>query len=69
MNADKTGKLVSIGRHNLGASQRYEYFRCVDCGTDYPAVNGFAPSCNHHEISRCPYCSPTSKPWTNGRGP
>ena len=45
------GRLVSIGRHSLGRAS-YEYFRCVDCGTDYPVI-GLGPRCNGKYIRRC----------------
>ena len=57
-NPVKTGKLVGIGRHSLGAAS-YVYFRCVDCGTEYPCTkkNGL-PRCNGAAIRRCPFCRP-----------
>lgn len=63
---EKTGVLRYIGRFKL-ARQVYDYFRCVDCGTEFPEIDGSA-SCNGHKISRCPWCRPDSKPWTAGRG-
>lgn len=67
---EKTGKLFCVGIKMLGAYS-YEYFRCVDCGTEYPTTStnkGFGVSCNGHLIDLCPWCRPDSKPWTNGRG-
>lgn len=68
MNTDteKTGVLRYIGRYKL-AHQMYDYFRCVDCGTEFPQIGGSA-SCNGRKIARCPWCRPDSKPWTAGRG-
>ena len=53
------GILDDIGMHNLGV-HRYRYFRCRDCGTEYPASkpgNSLAAQCNGKSIGRCPYCS------------
>jgi hypothetical protein len=48
------GELRPIGSYNLGLD-RYEYFRCDDCATDYPVIDG-APRCNGQALDRCPYC-------------
>lgn len=44
--------LVSIGFHNLGRNQKYEYFRCTRCGTEYPKIN-HRIMCNGKELHRC----------------
>jgi len=41
--------------------------RCIDCGTEYLHLDN-KTICNGKEITRCPWCRPDSKPWTNGRG-
>lgn len=65
---DKTGKLVSIGRQQLGYAT-IEHYKCVDCETTYPASSSDAIAvCNSIEIDLCPYCRPDSKPFTHGRG-
>lgn len=60
------GTLESIGQHKLGHVV-YEYSRCLDCGTEYPHLDGL-PSCNGHTIGRCPWCREDSAPYQNGRG-
>jgi len=63
------GRLVSIGAKPLGVDRVYEWWECVDCGTQYPSRYGkINPTCNGHAIAHCPWCSSYSKPWTNGRG-
>jgi hypothetical protein len=62
----KTGELIPVGHRMLGFAS-YDYYQCVDCGTEFPVVNGNI-RCNSHHISVCPWCRPDSKPWANGRG-
>lgn len=64
---ERTGRLVSIGHHNLGIYFSYEWWRCVDCGTEFPEID-LAIRCNGYRISRCPWCKPDSQPWRGGRG-
>jgi len=48
------GRLQYIGMHNLGRD-RYHYYRCKDCQTDYPVLDvdcGW-PSCNGKIITDC----------------
>lgn len=47
---DQRGRLVFIGAQKLGLASYY-YWRCADCGMDYP--DGF---CNGKRIWICP-CS------------
>ena len=53
---------------------RDNHITCVDCDTDYPEQIGFfaertgKATCNEHEIDKCPWCRPDSKPWMYGRG-
>ena len=44
-----------------------EYRQCVDCSTTYPEIGPVA-MCNGHQIDKCPWCRPDSKPWVHGRG-
>jgi NAD-dependent SIR2 family protein deacetylase len=60
MNLDKPGKLLSIGKRQLGVYAEFEYFRCQDCGADYPIIDG-AIRCNGFTISDCPGCGTRSK--------
>lgn len=63
---EKTGILKYIGKRKLGFLT-YPYFRCVDCASEYPQING-APKANGHWISKCPWCRGDSRAWSNGRG-
>lgn len=50
------GILEDIGIHQLGHAH-YRYYRCKDCGTEYPRLQPYGmPSCNGKIIGRCPYC-------------
>ena len=62
----KTGYLTFEGPKPLGI-ETYNWWKCVDCQTLYPEIHG-RPSCNHVGLTKCPWCCPDSKPWTNGRG-
>jgi uncharacterized protein CbrC (UPF0167 family) len=64
----KTGRLVSVGVKPLGLGQRFEYFRCVDCGTEYPRTDFGQIMCNGVGVALCPWCRPDSEPFKNGRG-
>ena len=64
----KTGRLTFSGRKNLGAWSRFEWYRCIDCGTEYPRESGSSTMCNGKVISVCPWCRPDSAPWKDGRG-
>jgi len=68
LQAAKTGRLVSVGVKRLGAFRRFEYFACVDCGTEYPREDFRPITCNGAPIGRCPWCCPDSEPFKNGRG-
>jgi hypothetical protein len=65
MNTDaqpqRTGALQYVGVRHHGRDS-YAYWRCVDCGTDYPG------SCNGHRVGLCPFCRPDTKAWKDGRG-
>lgn len=63
-----TGRLVFQHTKPLGLWETFEWYVCVDCGTDYPRERGGAISCNGKVIYLCPWCRPDSKPWKNGRG-
>ena len=58
--------LQYIGEYNLGC-QRFRYFRCDKCKTDYPVIGGIL-KCNGHIIDDCPWCKPNSETWKGGRG-
>lgn len=60
----KTGTLKAVGNRRLGLAIYY-YWMCIDCGTEFPDAE---TQCNGHQIGRCPWCRPDSKPWVNGRG-
>jgi predicted RNA-binding Zn-ribbon protein involved in translation (DUF1610 family) len=60
------GTLKDVGVGTLGLA-KYRYSACLTCGTEYPHL-GPGPSCNGHQIHRCPWCRPDSQPWTHGRG-
>lgn len=62
VDAERTGRLEPLGEKRLGG-QRCHYWRCVDCGSDYPGAR-----CNGQSIGICPWCRPDSRPWQNGRG-
>ncbi len=62
----KTGHLTMLGPGKLGDTT-YNYFRCDDCGGDYPVIDGRI-KCNGHAITLCPWCRPDSEPFKNGRG-
>lgn len=63
------GSLVNVGVAKLGHFESYEYFRCVECSTDYPRVIGtWRASCNGHDIVLCPWCREDSAPGKYGRG-
>ena len=55
------GALVSIGWHRLGMHDWDEYFKCLDCNTVYPVIDGY-PSCNGEKLSKCPYCKERELP-------
>ena len=50
-----TGHLSNIGYHYLGNTQ-YRFFRCNDCQTLYPEIDGRI-RCNQRAIEVCPFCS------------
>jgi rubrerythrin len=50
-----SGALQFIGRKSLGLYAENDYFRCSDCGTDYPRIDGVI-RCNGFTISSCPWC-------------
>jgi hypothetical protein len=62
------GRLVFSRRAKLGISQIFDYYCCVDCGTEYPKKDNEPITCNGDIIGQCPWCRPDSKPWANGRG-
>lgn len=63
----KNGMLYSIGHGKIGIIHGYEFFKCKDCKTIYPKINGVI-MCNGHYIVKCPWCREDSEPWKNGRG-
>jgi hypothetical protein len=66
------GALESVGFHKYGM-ERWEFFRCVTCGAEYPCINEwvwqaegyykefFAVRCNGQTITACPYCAREEK--------
>ena len=62
-----SGVLKPVGRRMLGVLDSYDYWRCSDCGTFYPKIDGTV-KCNGQPIGACPWCRQNSAPWTNGRG-
>lgn len=72
---EKSGALRYMGEKPYGACQTLPFYKCVDCGTEFPEIKNlevFPPTvaikCNDADINLCPWCRPDSKPWTNGRG-
>ena len=63
----KTGKLRFSRRAPLGIDQ-FDWYVCVDCGTEYPQADSGSTMCNGHIIDLCPWCRPDSAPWKHGRG-
>jgi len=51
------GALLNMGEARLGRFDTYQWWRCVDCGTEYPQVPFRAITCNGYAIGRCPWCS------------
>jgi hypothetical protein len=45
-----------------------QFVRCVDCGIELRWTSWGVALVNGYEVHSCPWCSPNSKPWTNGRG-
>lgn len=61
------GELTYVGAHTIGKHKVYDIYKCNECGTEYPVLDGKI-MCNGDEIDLCPWCREDSKPWCNGRG-
>jgi hypothetical protein len=54
------GTLFYIGKFKLGVYAAYNYYRCVTCGSDFPAIDGVI-RCNGFIITDCPWHGTRSK--------
>jgi hypothetical protein len=63
------GSLVLDSEGVFGCSglNQYTHYRCIDCNTIYPEIDGFI-QCNNTYIELCPFCREDAKSWRNGAG-
>ena len=56
------GTLRDIGVRNYGAYDRYRFFECIKCGTQYPEKDGKI-HCNGRNITKCLCQEPPPLVW------
>ena len=62
------GRLRDEGIQKYGLTQSCHFWRCQDCGTTYPEINGKV-SCNGRAIEVCECSDGTDSPWTGSKLP